>query len=88
MGINLLGALLLGILAGGLHSGGVISDDLLLFLGTGLLGAFTTMSTFSLDLATLFEADRFGAIGIHLIATGVLGPVLAFVGWRLTSIAL
>ena len=46
MGINLLGALLLGILAGGLHSGGVISDDLLLFLGTGLLGAFTTMSTF------------------------------------------
>ena len=46
------------------------------------------MSTFSLDLATLFDADRFGTIGIHLIATGILGPVLAFVGWRLTSIAL
>tara|TARA_B100000287_G_scaffold189208_1_gene178827 strand:+ start:311 stop:682 length:372 start_codon:yes stop_codon:yes gene_type:complete len=88
MGINLLGALLLGILAGGLHNGGIISDDMLLFLGTGLLGAFTTMSTFSLDLATLFDAERFGTIGIHLVATGVLGPTLAFVGWRLTSIAL
>ena len=88
MGINLLGALLLGILAGGLHNGGIISDDMLLFLGTGLLGAFTTMSTFSLDLATLFDAERFGTIGIHLFATGVLGPTLAFVGWRLTSIAL
>ena len=88
MGINLLGALLLGILAGGLHNGGIISDDMLLFLGTGLLGAFTTMSTFSLDLATLFDAERFGIIGIHLVATGVLGPTLAFVGWRLTSIAL
>ena len=88
MGINLLGALLLGILAGGLHNQVVISDDLLLFLGTGLLGAFTTMSTFSLDLATLFDAERFGAIGVHLVATGVVGPTLAFVGWRLTSIAL
>ena len=88
MGINLLGALLLGILAGGLHSEGIISDAMLLFLGTGLLGAFTTMSTFSLDLATLFDAERFGTIGIHLVATGVIGPALAFVGWRLTSIAL
>ena len=88
MGINLLGALLLGILAGGLHGGGFISDDMLLFLGTGLLGAFTTMSTFSLDLATLFDAERFSIIGIHLVATGILGPILAFVGWKLTSIAL
>ena len=88
MGINLLGALLLGILAGGLHGGGVISDDLLLFFGTGLLGAFTTMSTFSLDLATLFDADRFGTIGIHLVATGILGPALALAGWKLTAIVL
>ena len=38
--INLIGSLLLGIIAGGLHGSGIVSDELLLLLGTGILGAF------------------------------------------------
>lgn len=85
--INLVGSLLLGIIAGGMHSSGAISDELLLLLGTGILGAFTTMSTFSMDLMQLLEDSQLAAAA-YLTSTALIGPLLAYVGWKGTSMVL
>ncbi|MDP6857096.1 MAG: CrcB family protein [Candidatus Thalassarchaeaceae archaeon] len=86
--INLVGSLLLGIIAGGMHSSGAISDELLLLLGTGILGAFTTMSTFSMDLMQLLEDSQLAAAAAYLTSTALIGPLLAYVGWKGTSMVL
>jgi len=86
--INLVGSLLLGIIAGGMHSSGAISDELLLLLGTGILGAFTTMRTFSMDLMQLLEDSQLAAAAAYLTSTALIGPLLAYVGWKGTSMVL
>ena len=47
--VNALGSLLLGICMAALASE-MISKEMTLLLGTGILGGFTTMSTFSVEL--------------------------------------
>jgi fluoride exporter len=47
--INLLGGLLMGVLAGTVAKNPPIYQPLFLFLGTGVLGGFTTFSAFSLE---------------------------------------
>ena len=48
--VNLLGSLILGIIVGM-----SLSAEMGLLLGTGIMGAFTTMSAYSVDLVELFE---------------------------------
>ena len=86
--INLIGSLLLGIIAGGLHGSGIVSDELLLLLGTGILGAFTTMSTFSLDLVKLIDDAQWITATLYFGSTALIGPVLALIGWKCTSMIL
>ena len=82
LAINLSGSFLLGIIAGGMYSSGAISDELLLLIGTGILGAFTTMSTFSVDLMRMVDDSQLTTAGIYLTSTALIGPLLAYVGWK------
>ena len=50
-----------------------------LLLATGLLGAFTTMSTYSVDTISLWENDKILAI-IYIFSTAIIGPILALIG--------
>ncbi|MBI31437.1 MAG: fluoride efflux transporter CrcB [Euryarchaeota archaeon] len=86
--INLTGSLLLGIVAGGLHGTEIISDELLILVGTGILGAFTTMSTFSLDLVRLVDESQWMTAFLYLGSTALIGPILALIGWKCTSMIL
>ena len=88
LAINLTGSLLLGIIAGGLHGSGLISDELLLLLGTGILGAFTTMSTFSIDVMKLVDDSQWATATLYLGSTAFIGPILALIGWKCTSMIL
>jgi len=88
LAINLTGSLLLGIIAGGLHGSGLISDELLLLLGTGILGAFTTMSTFSIDVMKLVDESQWATATLYLGSTALIGPILALIGWKCTSMIL
>jgi fluoride exporter len=61
--VNLTGAFLFGLLAVALASSTSINDHLRLALMTGVLGAFTTYSTFSFELVRMLE---FKAVGLAL----------------------
>ena len=78
--VNAVGSLLLGICMAALANE-MISKEMTLFLGTGVLGAFTTMSTFSLETVEMWGDDRTRAVGYVLI-TMILCPLLAYAGWK------
>lgn len=81
LAINLLGSLLMGALMPLCRYLG-LSGALTLLLTTGLLGGFTTFSTFSLDITTLLsEGNPLKALAIAVcsVAGGVLLCMGAYV---------
>lgn len=81
LSVNLVGSLLLGLVAAATLTN-ALSDSQALLLGVGLLGSFTTMSTFSVETITMMEAGHWGRAGTYVLASVVLGPVLALAGWK------
>ena len=83
LSVNVVGSFLMGVLAAWLLARGA-GQGFALFLGTGVLGGFTTFSAFSLDAVRLLEAKGMGAfaayvgasVGLSLVAL-VLGLALA-----------
>jgi CrcB protein len=76
--INILGSFLMGVLAEGFALRGAAGHPLRLFLTTGVLGGFTTFSSFSLDAITLYErGETLAATGYVLasVITGLLGLI-------------
>ena len=84
LAVNLLGGLLMGALAGTLARATGAGEAWRLFVGVGMLGGFTTFSSFSLDVVTMIERGAFAtALGYALLS--VIGSVLAlFAGLMLT----
>jgi fluoride exporter len=83
--INVAGCLLIGVLMGVL--GNLQNPPRLArpLLGTGVLGGFTTFSTFSVDVDTLAHAGRWGLAAGYLVVTAVLCFVAVAVA--LTAVA-
>ena len=79
--VNAAGSLLLGITMAALSSE-LISKDVALLLGTGILGAFTTMSTFSVETVELWDQNQIHAVG-YVAITMIICPLLAFTGWKI-----
>lgn len=79
LGVNVVGGLAMGILAGWFAFSGGGPQAWRLFLTTGLMGGFTTFSTFSLETVLLYEEGRIGA------AAGYVGAsvALAIIGFAL-----
>ncbi|ALC10607.1 fluoride efflux transporter CrcB [Sphingopyxis sp. 113P3] len=68
LSINILGSLLMGVLIGWFaRSGG--SDTARLFLGVGILGGFTTFSSFSLEFWMLFERGAILQAAIYVLSS-------------------
>ena len=83
--VNVLGALLIGMLYGYISAKSGLRPELKLFVMTGLLGGFTTFSTYLLDFAVLCEKNNFIEAGIYLLLSIVVGLVVLFAGIRLSS---
>ena len=81
LSVNLIGALLLGALMGAVAGGAEVSEGVVLLVGTGVLGAFTTMSAFALEVVDLADSGS-GRMTAYLLATVVGSVVLAWVGYR------
>ncbi|MEO5759098.1 MAG: fluoride efflux transporter CrcB [Mesorhizobium sp.] len=86
MVINIIGSFVMGVFIASLvRRGG--SNELRLFVATGILGGFTTFSAFSLDFATLWErGSTLPALGYALAS--VIGAIIAlFLGlWLARSL--
>ncbi|MBT2673741.1 fluoride efflux transporter CrcB [Streptomyces sp. ISL-14] len=74
--VNLLGAFLLGIITG------TKADTMIvLLLGTGFIGAFTTFSTLKLEMTQLFKNNHKKKFLLYTIMTYGFGIILAYLGY-------
>jgi CrcB protein len=80
LAVNMLGCLLIGLAIGFAESRQIFGDEFRRFVLIGILGGFTTYSTFSYEtLALVQNADylrAFGNVGVHV----VLGLLLVWIG--------
>ena len=83
--INISGSFLLGIVAAFLAR----EDPKRLFIGTGILGGYTTYSTFSLDVVEQFQRKEYlaaiGNVSIQTIASIALCAVGFAIGSKLSG---
>jgi CrcB protein len=82
LAVNLSGALALGVLAGA-----TVSGDAYRLWGTGLVGAYTTFSTWMLESHRLAE-ERQGRMAAINVAAGLALGILAVVAGRRIGAAL
>ncbi len=76
--INVLGSFLMGVLAEGFALRGAAGHPARLFLTTGVLGGFTTFSTFSLDAISLYQRGEPATAAVYVVvsvAAGLLGLI-------------
>jgi CrcB protein len=80
MAINILGSLAMGILTGLFVVRAGVPQGWRLFLTTGILGGFTTFSTFSLEAFLLIERGAIVAATVYVlgsVAAGIAGVGLS-----------
>ena len=78
--VNVLGSFAMGLLAGFFVYRAGVPQHLRLFLTTGILGGFTTFSTFSLDAALLIERHSFGAAAGYVVGSVAAAIAALFFG--------
>ncbi len=77
--INITGSLFMGLLIGFLAKTTGVSDRWRLLLGVGVLGGYTTFSSFSLEAVMLIERRAYGTAVAYVggsVALGLLGLML------------
>lgn len=81
--INLIGAFALAFITGALPYLIEISNDLMTGLSVGLVGGFTTFSTFSFDSVNLFLNHKIGIGLLYVLVSLIGGLILAQIGNKL-----
>ena len=76
LGINIVGSFLMGLLVGWLAREASGGEAARLFVGVGILGGFTTFSSFSMEFWLLFERGQAGQAAAYVLAS-VAGGILA-----------
>lgn len=85
MVVNVTGSFLLGVLTGLALDHG-LGATAQLVLGTGLLGAYTTFSTFTLETLSLLQAGETRAAVRNVAGSVFAGTGAAAAGWALAAI--
>jgi CrcB protein len=81
--VNLLGCFLIGLLLGMSDRAIAVSHETRLFLATGLLGGFTTFSTFGAESLQLIQRHDWIELVGYLVASVLVGVFLVWTGWCL-----
>jgi CrcB protein len=83
LGVNVIGGLVMGLFAGWLAARAQGGEHLRVFFAVGVLGGFTTFSSFSLETVLLIERGEWLSAGAY-----VLVSVLASVGALVAGLGL
>ncbi|MBB4566169.1 fluoride efflux transporter CrcB [Rhizobium leucaenae] len=78
--VNIVGSLIMGLLTEYFVLRSGLSQELRLFLTTGVLGGFTTFSTFSLDTVALWERGQWATSVIYVVLSVVLSLAALIAG--------
>ena len=76
LSVNVTGSLAMGLIVGWLAKSGIPSEATRLLLAVGLLGGFTTFSSFSLEVVSLIQRAQLGLAASYMAASlgaGLLG---------------
>ena len=85
MSVNLLGCLVIGVLAGLAQSRGILTPNSRAFLLVGVLGGFTTFSSFSYDTVGLFNDGRTLAALLNIAGQVILGITATWLSYHLVQ---
>lgn len=81
--VNIVGAFLIGLMVETIARRFDASAEMRLFLVTGILGGFTTWSSFTLDAVALFERGDLGLSALYLGGSLVVSFAAVFAGLAL-----
>jgi CrcB protein len=85
VGVNLIGCLLIGLLGGWSENQEVFSPSTRLFLFLGILGSFTTFSTFGYETLSLLRDQRVGAAMGNIGLQVIVGLMAVWLGYALSK---
>jgi fluoride exporter len=85
LSVNLIGSFLIGFLWGMFESV-IVSQNARILIFIGLLGSFTTFSTFSLESFHLVRDGEYGLFIANILSSFVLGILLVFAGYFLSRL--
>ena len=85
--VNLSGAFLMGVVVALLGLKFAVSSEVRAFLTTGILGGYTTFSTFSLESAMLIERHDYATAAAYILGSVVLCISALFCGmWLVRAV--
>lgn len=84
LSVNLIGSLIIGFLWGMFESV-IISQNMKIMIFIGLLGSFTTFSTFSLESFHLIRDGEYNLVLMNIMTSFLLGIVLVFAGYFISQ---
>jgi CrcB protein len=87
MTVNITGSIVMGVLVAAFALKGG-TQHWRLFLTTGILGGYTTFSSFSLDVALLYERGDLVSAALYILGSVVLSIAGIFLGLTLTRYVL
>jgi CrcB protein len=80
--INVLGCLVIGVIAGAVDRGLDLQASWRIAITVGLVGGFTTFSTFALEGFRLAEDAQWAPAAIYVLITNVVGFIAVLAGYR------
>ena len=86
LGVNFIGSLLLALIMYTSEYRGLFGEEARVFLTIGVLGSFTTMSTFSYESIKLLEQDQHILFGLNLVGTITLCLLAIYLGKVLITV--
>jgi CrcB protein len=83
--VNILGSLFIGIIFGLNIRHAAFSEEMKLFLATGICGGFTTFSAFSVENLGMLQQGKIAMAFLYIIISVILALVATWLGFRLGS---
>lgn len=84
--VNILGSFAIGLLYGLLITEQLAPNPWRIFIGIGILGAFTTFSTFSMDTVLMLQQGSWFKAGANIVLNLVLCLTLTWLGLKLATL--